>query len=168
MTALPDTFMPEGPLRHQRVVPQHHIEMSDDGGLRRLGMRGTALSLLVASVGLWLVPVIEGDAMMQLFKLAFSAAMAMIGVMLLGARVGPMGPEVRVDPATRRMTIIERGHDGHVRSETVHDIDALGDIVLRDGLLTARCAGGQTLVTLPVSDPRIEAALMRVLANRAA
>ncbi len=31
MTALPDTFMPEGPLRHQRQVPLYHMEVAQTG-----------------------------------------------------------------------------------------------------------------------------------------
>ncbi len=166
MTALPDTFMPEGPLRHQRITPLHHMEVVETGALRHLALRCAAVALLIAAIGLWLVPVIEGDAMMQLFKLASSAALAMAGVMLMAARPEAPGPEVRINPATREMTIIERDAQGHLRSEICHDIDTLGDIVLRDGLLSARCSAGQHLVTLPVTDPRIEDALNAVLAGR--
>lgn len=170
MTALPDTFMPEGPLRHQRQVPLHHIEAFEAGALRRTALRCGAAALLIAALGLWLVPVIEGDALMQLCKLALSAvlAMAMAGVLMLIGRGGIAGPEVHVNTRTRRMTIIERDAKGLVCSQIGHDIDALGDIVLRDGLLTARCGAGQPLVTLPVSDPKVEAALMGLLAGRAA
>jgi hypothetical protein len=168
MTALPDTFMPEGPLRHQSKVPLHHIEISETGALRRTGMRCSAAALLIAALGLWLVPAVEGDALMQLGKLALSAVLAMTGAVMLFGRSGIAGPEVHVNTRTRRMTIIERDERGSVRSEICHDIDTLGDIVLRDGLLTARCGAGQPLVTLPVSDPKVEAALMGLLAGRAA
>ena len=167
MTALPDTYMPEGPLRHQRQVPLHHHDIEETGAMRQVGGRVAALSLLLAAVGLWLVPVIEGDAMMQLFKLAFSAVLAMVGVVLLGGRSGPVGPEVHIDPQTRRMTVIERDDRGRLNSEVSHDIDALADIVLRDGLLTARCSAHETIVTLPVTSPQVEAALLKVLGTRA-
>jgi hypothetical protein len=168
MTALPDTFMPEGPLRHQRQVPLYHMEVAQTGTLRRTAVSCAGAALLIAAIGLWLVPVIEGDAMMQLFKLAFSAALAVIGFMLLSRRRAAAGPEVHINPATREMTIIERDAQGRESGEIRHDIDALGDIVLRDGLLTARCAEGQPLLTLPVTDPRIGAALRGVLIGRAA
>ncbi|MFD0858955.1 hypothetical protein [Roseovarius aquimarinus] len=168
MTSLPDTFMPEGPLRHQRSIPVHHIETHGPGALRRIGLRCAAVALLIAATGLWLVPVVEGDAMMQLFKLAFSAALALLGVMLLTAPREATGPEVQISPSLRRMTIIERGERGQVRSEVTHDIDTLGEIVLRDGLFTAHCQSGAALVTVPVTDPRIEAALREMLGARAA
>ncbi|MFX0546984.1 hypothetical protein ACEWPL_015710 [Roseovarius sp. S1116L3] len=166
MTALPDTFMPEGPLRHQRQVPLCHVEAGETGTLRRTASRCTAAALLLAAVGLWLVPVIDGDAMMQLYKLAFSGVLAVVGVILLTGGQAPVGPEVYLNPRTRELTIIERDAQKNICSQASHDIDTLGDVVLRDGLLTARCGAGMPLMSVPVTDPKVEAALHDMLAGR--
>ncbi|MFX0542627.1 hypothetical protein ACEWPM_012950 [Roseovarius sp. S4756] len=168
MTALPDTFMPEGPLRHQRQVPLYHMEASETGVLRRVTSRCTGAALLMAAAGLWLVPVIDGDAMMQLYKLAFSGVLAVVGAILLTGGHAAIGPEVHLNPHTRQLTIIERDAHKNIRSQASHDIDTLGDVVLRDGLLTARCGAGLPLMSLPVTDPKVEAALHDMLAGRGA
>lgn len=168
MTALPDTFMPDGPLRPQRNVPAHFTEASHEHTLRRAVLRFGAVGSLVAAVGLWLVPVVPGDALMQLFKLAFSALLAMVGVAVLARPRAPVGPEVQIDTRGRRLTIIERDAQGHVRSERSHCVDGLKEIVLRDNMLTARDAQGIALVAQPVSDPLVRAALMEMLSAQTA
>jgi len=163
MTAFPDTFMPDGPLRHERIIPQHYIEVAQEGGLSRIGLSITAIAALMAAAGLWLIPVMPGDGAMQLAKLALSASLAMGGTMLLSARNAAGGPEVHIDTVVRRMTVIEKDARGRIRSEIVYPVDALGEMVLRDGLLTARDASGQPLIALPVGDTSVETALLSML-----
>ena len=168
MTSLPDTFMPEGPLRRQRDVPAHFNETLPENTLRRGAMRCAAVGSLMAAAGLWLVPAVPGDALIQLFKLALSALLAMGGIAILMRTRRPDGPEVHVDTRDRRLTIIERDAKGIVRSERCHPIDELKEIVLRDNMLTARDAQGSALFTLPVTDPAIQAALMGMLSRERA
>ncbi len=165
MTSLPDTFMPDGPLRMQRDVPAHYTEMLPEPMLRRAVLRCAAAASVAAAVGLWLVPAIQGDALMQLFKLAFSALLAMGGIAVLTRTRRPDGQEVHIDTCGRRLTIIHRAPQGHVRSERCHHVDSLKEIVLRDDMLTARDTHGAALFALPVTDPAIRAALMGMLSQ---
>ncbi|HEY9040043.1 MAG TPA: hypothetical protein VIN05_13995 [Roseovarius sp.] len=168
MTSLPDTFMPDGPLRRQRDVPAHFTETPPENTLRRGALRCAAVGSLMAAAGLWLLPVVPGDALMQLFKLALSALLAMGGIAILVRTRRPDGPEVHVDTQARRLMIVERDAKGTVRSERCHPIDELQEIVLRDDMLTARDAQGGALLALPVTDPAIQAALMGMLSRERA
>ncbi len=165
MTALPDTFMPDGPLRRQRDVPAHFTEVLPENTVRRTAFRVAAVGSLAAAAGLWLVPVVPGDALMQVFKLAFSALLAMGGVAVLTRSRGQNGPEVQIDTHGRRLIVIERDANGDVRSERSYAVDGLKEIVLRDNMLTARDAHGSALIALPVTDPLVRAALMGVLSQ---
>ncbi|PVA10475.1 hypothetical protein DC366_09680 [Pelagivirga sediminicola] len=156
--------MPEGPLRKQRDVPAHYIEALPENVLRRGVLRFAAVASMTAAAGLWLVPVLPGDAVMQLFKLAVSAVLALGGVAILARTRTAQAPEVHVDTQQRRLTIIERDAQGHVRSRQCHAVDGLTEIVLRDNMLSARDTQGAPLFALPVSDPAVEAALRRMLA----
>ncbi len=167
MTALPDTFMPDGPLRHQRLIPQHYTEVVAAGRLRRNAMRIAGVSALVAAAGLWLIPVVPGDGAMQLTKLALSLALAGGGAFLLPTRASDAGPEVQIDTVARRLTIIEKDARGRTLSQIAYCVDTLGELVLRDGLLTARDASGQPLIALPVGDASVEAALLSMLGRPA-
>ena len=167
MTSLPDTFMPDGPLRHERLIPQHYIEVTAAGRVRRNAMRIAGITALIAAAGLWLIPVVPGDGAMQLTKLALSMALAAGGAFLLPARASDAGPEVQIDTVARCLTIIEKDTQGRTLSETAYSVDTLGDLVMRDGLLTARDASGQPLIVLPVEDPSVEAALRSMLGRAA-
>ncbi len=165
MTSLPDTFMPDGPLRRQRDVPAHFNRAQPDMSVRRTALRCAAVGSLAAAAGLWLVPAVPGDALMQVFKLALSALLAMGGIVILTRTRCPDGPEVQIDTRDRRLTIIARDAKGHVRSKQCHSIDGLTDVVLRDDMLTARDAQGGALLALPVTDPAVRAALTGMLSQ---
>jgi len=165
MTALPDTFMPDGPLRHERLIPQHYVEVAATSRLRRSAMAIAGASALMAAAGLWLIPVVPGDGAMQLTKLALSMALAGGGAFLLPIRAADAGPEVQIDTVGRRLSIIEKDASGRIQSEIGYSVDTLSEIVLRDGLLTARDADGQPLITLPVGDASVEAAILSMLSR---
>ncbi len=167
MTALPDTFMPEGPLRAQRETPAHYTDALPDDTLRTILLRLGAVAAMAAAAGLWLIPAVPGDTAMQMAKLALSVFLAIGGAVVFGRTRRAEGPEVHVDTARRHLTVIARDSRGQVRSERCYGVDALSEIVLRESVLTARDAEGTTLFALPVSDPRIKAALVRMLAQAA-
>lgn len=169
MTVLPQTVVPEGPLRHEAAIPSHYLEDAQDTltPLRFALFRCTALAATLAAVGLWLVPVDQGDPLMQLFKLFLSASLLFGAGTLLSSLRAPEGPTVEIDPRRRTLTIIEHDARGRVRMQAEHAIDTLSEIVLRDRLLSARDAQGRSLITLPVSDAATHAALARVLGQGA-
>lgn len=165
MTALPDTFMPDGPIRKQQQTPSYYHEEPRENTLLEIVLRAVGVACMAAAGGMWLIPVVPGDALMQLAKLMLSACMALGGVMIFSGLRRNDGPEVRIDTRARRIMVIERDARGHVRSEISHDIEALSEIVLRDNLLTARDAMGRPMIALPVTDPAVENALLAMLAR---
>ncbi|MEB8388673.1 hypothetical protein OO012_15710 [Rhodobacteraceae bacterium KMM 6894] len=165
MTSLPDTYMPDGPIRRQQKVPSYYTEAAAETSLMTPVLRAIGVGCISAAGGMWLIPVVPGDALMQLTKLLLSACMAVGGVMLFGGSRRTVGPEVHIDTRARRIMIIERDAKGRVQSETSHEVDLLSEIVLRDNLLTARDAHGRTMIALPVRDPAVENALMAMLSR---
>ncbi|MCZ4352969.1 hypothetical protein O4H61_10635 [Roseovarius aestuarii] len=165
MTALPDTYMPEGPVRRQQQVPSYYNEAPLENPLVTLVLKAVGVGCIAAAVGMWLIPVVPGDALMQLAKLLLSACMAAGGVMVFAGFRREAGPEVRIDTRQRRINVIEHDKRGNVLSNIDHDIDQLSEIVLRDNLLTARDQNGRQVIALPVTDPAIENALMAMLAR---
>lgn len=168
MTALPDTLMPDGPLRQQRQTPTYYIETEPADGLRHGVLRFVAAASLAAAAGLWLIPVMPFDALMQVVKVVASIGLGVLGVVLLLMPQDPPEPEVHIDTQKKHLIIVERDTRGRICAERCHAIDTLGDIVLRDRLLTARDANGDPLIALPVTDPSVHAALTRMLAGAAA
>lgn len=166
MTALPDTIMPD---RALPVVPQIKLpepqEMRLGLGLGGFSRRFLGAVSLMAAAGVWLLPVVPGDTGLQLIKLLFSVAFAAGGTAGLMATPRRAGPEIRIDPHLRRISLIDHDAKGHVRSEITHDFDALGEVVMRDSWLTARDAGGRQLISLPITDARAEASMREMFAR---
>ena len=165
MTSLPDTYMPEGPIRRQQQIPSYYNETPPEGTLLTVALRAIGVGCISAAVGMWLIPVVPGDALMQLTKLLLSACMAVGGVMIFSGSRSAVGPEVRIDTRARRIMIIERDARGRVQSEVSHEVDRLSEIVLRDKLLTARDAQGRPMIALPVQDVAVENALKAMISG---
>ena len=165
MTALPDTIMPD---RALPAAPQ--IKLPDPPemplGLGGMARRFVGAVSLLAAAGVWLMPVVPGDTGLQLIKLCFSVGFAVGGIAGLMATPRGAGPEICIDPHQRRISLVEHDAKGRVRAEIVHDFDALGEVVMRDGWLTARDTGGRQLISLPITDARVEAALREMFAGR--
>ncbi|PWE35536.1 hypothetical protein DD563_05930 [Pelagicola sp. LXJ1103] len=138
-----------------------------DGFLRALALRCAGVAAMVASIGLWIVPGIDGDAAMQLSKLLVSAILLVGGAAMIGVSRRSDAPEVVIDTKNRHLTVITRDRRGHVTSQTSHAIDDLREIELRDGLLTARDKMGEPLIALPVEDAEVEGALRSLLSRPA-
>jgi hypothetical protein len=155
--------MPEGPIRRQQQIPSYYHEAPVESSVTTLALRAIGVGCISAAAGMWLIPVASGDAVMQLTKLMMSACMAVGGVMMFSGSRRASGPEVRIDTRARRIIVIERDASGRIQSELTHDVDLLGEIVLRDNLLTARDAQGQQMIALPVRDPSVEKALLAML-----
>lgn len=166
MTSLPDTCMPDGPIRRQQQTPSYYSEAPAEIPVLSLVLKAIGVGCISAAGGMWLIPVMPGDALMQLTKLLLSACLAVSGVMICGGLRGETGPEVQIDTRARRIMVIERDARGRIHSEVNHDIDALSEIVLRDNLLTARDAQGRPMIALPVRDPAVENALLAMLARQ--
>ncbi|RKF14774.1 hypothetical protein D6850_07800 [Roseovarius spongiae] len=165
MTALPHTVTPEGPLRRETPIPSHYIEDADDAmSPLRVGVyRGTAVAATIAALGLWMVPIHQVDPIMQIFKLFLSASLLLGAAALMITQRQPAGPAIEIDPRRRTLTVIDVDADGRSNVRAEHAIDSLSEIVLRDSLLTARDASGNSLIALPVNDAATHAALAQLL-----
>ena len=164
MSALPETVMPEGPLRPQ--ARHDPFEDEDVAPLVHALLRGLGVAAVMAALGVWAVPLGAGDPAAQLGRLLVSVGLLLTGAVIFSNLRSQSGPEVRIDQHARRLTILERGHGGGIRLEICHEIDALSEIVLRDGLLTARDGRGRPLLALPVENPEAEVAIRDLLAAR--
>ncbi|SDN35136.1 hypothetical protein SAMN05216196_101240 [Lutimaribacter pacificus] len=113
-------------------------------------MRFGGAVLVLAAVGIWLVPVVTGDGIMVLMKLLVSVFFACVGMVLLDwGRAGAMD-EIHLDTGSRQLTHIRRQYDGIPRVRARFGFDELSDIRLRDGMLTVIGNSGAVLVQLPV------------------
>ncbi|SEL00718.1 hypothetical protein SAMN05443999_103101 [Roseovarius azorensis] len=138
------------------ATPEYH--------LRRALRLFTGGTLVLASLGLWVVSSAPGDGAMMLIKLVISVTMLCLGLVFLIPRQTDDRPsEIQFDPETRQIRIIGPGMDADKPLVAVHDIDELAEVSLHDSVLTARDANGQVVVALHVADQDTQAALRRAL-----
>lgn len=164
MVALPDrteTRLPKAQTRNERGLCSVISAVTRFGGA----------VLILAGVGIWLVPVVAGDGMMVLMKLLVSILFAVLGLVMLDwGRDGGMD-EIHLDPGARQLTHIRRQCDGVARVCARFGFDELSDIRLRDGMLTVIANSGAVLVQLPVEKveniDRIRESLQNSLAKTA-
>lgn len=167
MTALPDTIMPDGPLKRQSGYNPFEEKRRDRAEASlRAGLRWLAVAAVVAAFGVWAMPSMPGDTVMLWIKLLLSLTLLAGGVLVFWTMQPVAGPEVRIDPQQRCLTILTRGADGKIHSVAEHDIDSLRDIVLRDKLLTAWDADGAQIFALPVNNRQVEIALRDLLSAK--
>lgn len=133
-------------------------------GVNRVGRIFFGSVLVISALGLWAVPVADGDMAMRLIKLLISVVLAGVGVMFfLSLDSAEDLPEIQVDTIKRELRIIRHTGDGLTDDETVHSFDALSEVTIRDRLLTARDDTGQLVISVPLRDKAMEAALKEVL-----
>lgn len=124
------------------------------GTVMRIGRVFLGSVLLAAALGLWLLPVAQGDAAMQLIKLLFSACLFVAGA-LLAWRPSPEmeAPEIRFDPTARRIRVT--GKTGC----TDLDFDELGDVEFMNGAVRLRAPQRGLDLRLPLIDAKTENAM---------
>lgn len=137
-------------------------------GVNRGGRIFFGSVLVISALGLWAVPVADGDAAMRLIKLLVSMVLAGVGVMFfLSLDRGRDLPEIQLDTAKRELRIIKHDSTGTAYVDAVHSFDALSEVSIQDRLLTARDDRGNLVASVPLRDTSTEAALKEAL-NRAA
>lgn len=135
-----------------------------DNGLAGLALRLAGGGLIVAALGLWVVPSHTGDAAMMLVKLLFSVVLFWAGMLALHAARGPdRRPDIEIDARARELRLRLPQRDGTTTAE-VHRFDDLHELSLRDGLLSARDRTGCLVVSIEVAGRRGERALQQALA----
>lgn len=138
------------------------------GGVNRGGRIFFGSVLVISALGLWAVPVVEGDAAMRLIKILVSVVLAGVGVMFfLSIDKGEDLPEIQLDTAKRELRILSHDGAGEPRVEAVHSFDALSEVVIQDRLLTARDAQGRLVATVPLRDKATEATLREIFQRTA-
>lgn len=106
--------------------------------------------LVLAALGLWLVPGSNWDAGMMLVKLGLSGFFLGGGMMFLLSVRRTVHPEVFLDSKRGRMRMLERDERGHVAREVEIDYDDLSEVDFRDGMLIARDHHGRPVLEMPV------------------
>lgn len=156
MVALPDLDreFDAPPLR--ATVEGAGTDYPDDSLLRAaLGILGMAL--VAASAGLWIMPSVVADPAMMLVKLLFSTTLFWSGLLCLqAARRLDARPEVAIDRGNGQLRVSHPGHGGRPARLTLHRLDDVAELSLRDGLLNARDRSGQIIVSLEMADRRAE------------
>jgi hypothetical protein len=163
MVALPD-------YEREFLVPPYSdtadAPAADDAGpaLLRGLLRLLGGAFIGASLGLWLLPSVAADPAMMLIKLLFSLCLLWAGLLALhNARRPDARPVVQIDRRNDQIRILHPALDGSPARCVVHPFDALSDLSLRDGLLSARDRAGRLILSLEVSDARMERHLREAL-----
>lgn len=165
MVALPDYAreFTQKPISFQDGV--EFPDRDDSPSVVLLALRvlvGTAL--VAASLGLWIMPSGLGDPGMMLMKLLISLAFFWTGVLCFVPRpVRDDRPRIELDARARTLRVIYSDRAGGKGRVIEHDIDAMAELSLRDGLLTARDGDGRQIVALKVQNARTERMLQSAL-----
>lgn len=120
--------------------------------LVKSAVRFAGAVLILSSVGIWLVPVTDGDAAMVLMKLLVAVVFACVGVILIEAGDPRTQDEVQIDIKARELRIYSGGCGRHGRSMGRYDFDDLADVRLDDNMLTVIARSGAVVVQLPMAD----------------
>ncbi len=165
MVALPDTYMPDAPVKHLNTPTQ--IEESRGAmTLKRGLLAGFGVGTLLAALGVWIVPVDEGDTAMQLVKLVFSGSMLVMCMLFISALDSSNAePEIQLDPSNRQLRIVKRDSRGNALVQGSYNLDELSDITLKDRHLSARDAKGEEIVSIPVRNAAAEQAIRAALSE---
>ena len=167
MVALPDTHMPETPIK-STGKPALIEETSSAAPVKRILMAGLGVASLMAALGVWIVPVDEGDTAMQLVKLVFSVSMLVLGMLFVSALdTRHPEPEIHLDPKARQLRIVEIDNKGTAHVAGDYNLDELSDITLKDCHLTARDENGDQIVSVPVRNVAAENAIREALGQLA-
>lgn len=167
MVALPDTHMPKNPIK-RAAKPILIEETSSAPALKRALLSGLGVASMMAALGVWIVPVDEGDTAMQLVKLVFSVAMLGLGMLFVSALDSRYAePEIHLDPKARQLRIVEFDSKGVAHVSGDFNLDELAEITLKDCHLTARDTNGEQIVSVPVRNAAAEEALRAALGQAA-
>ena len=120
--------------------------------------------LIISAVGLWLVPVDQGDAAMRLIKLLFSVVMLLLGAMMLcSLNERENQPEIQLDTKNRVLHVLRHCDNTNRTVRSSYGFDELAELSLKDRHLTARSAGGELIASIPLPNRREAAALEQTL-----
>lgn len=152
-------------LAHSKALRQSLDEVST---VNRSGRVFLGFVLVISAVGLWLVPVTEGDAAMRLIKLLISLVLLGLGGMFISSiSERESVPDVVIDTKARELRVVHRGSRMGRAVETRYALDDLADVSINNNLFSAIAKSGGTIVAIPVPDNRVQATLRKALSNMA-
>ena len=164
MLALPETAMPERPVQFMRPVCLPTLEISDIHPLKQLACALCGVGLVLAAMGVWVMPATPGDSAMQLVKLLVSMVMLFVGLLCLRAmRDGAAGPEIELDTNARELRLVMVDRRGARRNKAVYKVEDLSELTLRDRYLIARDGRGRKLLSVPVANRATEKTICNAL-----
>lgn len=137
------------------------------GGIHRAAARFVGAILVLASVGIWLVPIATADAFVVIMKLLVSVSMACFGAVLVEYGRNLMSEEVHLDPLRNELRHIRKDSDGRSHVVARFDFAELKDIRMTDGFLNVIDLTGEVVLKLPAGSvenlPVLRAALGNTL-----
>ncbi len=163
MVVFPDTHAHD--MRPSRIVAHQPInETSSATPLKRFLLACFGAASVLAALGVWMVPVEDGDNAMRMMKLVFSLAMLALGALFISALDGRHSdPEIHLDPATGCLRVVETGKDGAGQISGEYNLKDFSEITLQNGHLTAQDVRGQQALSVPVRDPLMQKAIRELL-----
>ncbi len=120
--------------------------------------------LLISALGLWLIPVQDGDAAMQLIKLAISLFMLALGAMFISS-IAERGssPDILIDTQKRELRILTKNEVTNSLDQSIFKLDQLTAVSLKNGEFSAHDQNGEFVVSVPVRDRHTRKALIAAL-----
>jgi hypothetical protein len=134
------------------------------GTVNRSGRVFLGSVLAISALGLWLVPVADGDTGMRLIKILVSLVLLGLGAMFISSiDEAEALPEIQIDTQNRELRIMQLDKSCKQTLVARHKLDDLTEVSLKDQVLTAKSKTGETVISLPVRDAQTENALRSVL-----
>lgn len=125
------------------------LRASDGRDIMQQTMKFFSLVLVLAALGMWLVPGAADDGAEALVRLVISLLFLGIGISLWGVGRPRFDEEFHLDVDNLRLTHVLRGRDGIARLQEQIALDLLE---LDDGVLLARQAKSRKILSLPVAE----------------
>lgn len=163
MTAVTDFMQDTATPTHQAVVSP--VQALDGG---RLMMRGgqslLGAALIIAAVGLWVMPGSEFSSDVMLMKLVLSLTAVCIGIMLTQQAKTPVTPEVEIDTVRREIRLVRRTGEQLecVKSCKFSDLDRAE---VHGTHVTLWGQGNVMLAEVALTDPQARRSLMSGLVD---
>ena len=165
MLALPDTAMPETPVKFMSQRPVLDLSVNVDP-VKQTILACLGFSLIMAALGVWAVPVDAGDVEMQLIKLLFSVTMLAIGALFVKSLDrNSCQPEIELDTQRRLLRVLSSDKEGRRQEQVCYDISEFSEITLRDRYLTARDAYGKEVISIPIRNTATEKTICDALSQ---
>lgn len=125
----------------------------------RAMFRLVGASFILSAPGLWLLPGVDDDTSLMLYKLGASLFFLFCGMALILRNKTYAQPEVFFDPVKREMRILQPGEGGRPRTVLRRSYDTLGAARITRNHVEIWDVDGSVLINVPLHDPDMRSAL---------